>query len=96
MPLTISGIKKYLQDVPEKYYKDIKAIFLLSGSNKQEKVFFSKLFCYGTYMANCIFIHPYPKNNMNLIFRKPPKPNILNDYRRVGALIEKDDTKEQY
>jgi len=93
MPLTISGIKKYLENVPEKYYKNIRAIFLLSGSNKQEKVFFSKLFCYGTYMRDCIFIHPYPKKNMNLIYKKPPKPNVLNDYRRVGALIEKDDTK---
>lgn len=31
MPLTILGIKKYLENVPEKYYKNINAIFLLSG-----------------------------------------------------------------
>ncbi|NIP37712.1 MAG: hypothetical protein GWO07_01375 [Candidatus Dadabacteria bacterium] len=96
MPLTIFEIKKYLQNVPDKFYKNLKAIFLLAGSSRQEKVFFSKLFCYGTYMADCLFIHPYPKRNMNLIHKKPPKPNVLNDYIRVGALIERTIQKEQF
>ena len=88
MPLTIEGIKNQFERIPDRFQKGIQAIFLLSGSNKQEKVFFSRLFCYGTNWNSCIFIHPYPKSNMYLHWSKPPKPSVLNDYRRVGALPE--------
>lgn len=91
MPLTIEGITKQFAKMPKEFLKGLKAVFLLSGSNKQEKVYFSRLFCYGTYWNSCIFIHPYPKSNMHLHWNKPPKPSVLNDYRRVGALVEKAD-----
>jgi hypothetical protein len=91
MPLTIEGIKEKFSIIPKQFLKGLKAVFLLSGSNKQEKIFFSRLFCYGTYWNSSIFIHPYPKSNLHLHWKKPPKPSVLNDYRRVGALIEKTD-----
>ena len=34
-----------------------------------------------------IIIHPFPKKYMHSYFEKPPKPSVLNDYKRAGATI---------
>jgi len=91
MSLSIEDVKAKLEMLPEKFTQGLKAVLLLSGSNKQLKVFDSKLFAYGTYWNDIIFIHPFPKRNMNLYYRKGLKPNIKNDYERVGAVVERDD-----
>lgn len=93
MPITIADLKKELSKLPPHFIKGLKAIFLLSGSKKQEKVFWSNLFCYGTYWENIIFLHPFPIANMTMYYEKPPKPNIQNDYKRIGALVKRDDEK---
>ena len=91
MPLNIDDIKREIDKLPKRFIDGIKAILLLAGSKKQLKVFDSKLFTYGTYWNDMIFIHPFPKSNMNLYYRNALKPNIKNDYLRVGAVVEKDD-----
>jgi hypothetical protein len=91
MPISIDDIKKEIDKLPNNFTHGLKAIFLLAGSNKQMRVFESKLFAYGTYWRDIIFIHPFPKKNMNLYYRNSLKPNVKNDYLRVGAILERDD-----
>ena len=91
MPVTPRDLKRMLADVPIEYVHGLKAIFLLGGSSKQGKVFYSSLYCYGTYWSDCIFLHPYPRNRMRMYINRRPKPSLLQEYRRVGALVTHDD-----
>ncbi len=90
MPVTTSELTLELGRVPGEYTEGLKGVFLLGGSKKEEKVFFSQLSYYGTYWSNCIFIHPYPKKNLERYYKPPPRPHVLNDYKRVGALVKQD------
>lgn len=69
---------------------NLMAVLLLSVNNKIAKTFFSRLFCYGCYWLDCIFIIPFPRENMRLRLVKP-KPHQVNEYKRVGATVEKGD-----
>ncbi len=87
MPVTIYELKTQFQKIPQEFTSGIRGIFLLGGSRKQLKACWSKLFCFGTYWLDCIFILPYPKERMEINFKTSPSPHILNDYKRVGAKV---------
>jgi hypothetical protein len=40
----------------------LRAVFLLAGTRKQEKSWFSNLGCYGTYWNSCVFLYAHPFN----------------------------------
>ncbi len=91
MPVSKEELKTELEKVPKGFINGLKGVFLLGGSKKQEKVFYSDLFYYGTYWKDCIFFHPFPKQKMQWYYKRAPKPSILNEYKRVGALVSEDD-----
>jgi hypothetical protein len=91
MPVTRRDLRRTLDRVPARHTRGLKGVFLLGGTRKQQKVFFSELYCYGTYWNECIFLHPYPRNRMNMYFSRSPKPSLLEEYRRVGALVTRGD-----
>jgi hypothetical protein len=64
-PCTRAEIKRRLELMPQALRKDLRAIFLLGGTRKQEKSWLSKLGCYGMYWNSCVFLcaHPFQLPN---------------------------------
>lgn len=90
MPVTSQDLEDQLKKIPEQFTEGLKGIFLLGGSNKQEKTNKSRLFCYGCYWLDCIFMLPYSKKKLEVgIFISRASPHKLNDYKRVGAIVSK-------
>jgi hypothetical protein len=90
MPVDEHSIRQHLSGMPAVFTRGLKAIFLLAGSNKEEKVSKGRLSCYGCYGKECIFIHPYPRAEMTWTESRPPKPSIQQEYRRAGARLRLD------
>lgn len=57
---TRAEIRTRLERMPEVSGKDLRAVFLLSGTRKQEKSWWSKLGCYGMYWNSCVFLFAHP------------------------------------
>lgn len=72
--------------MPAKFVENLEAIVLLGGTTKQRKSAYRR---YGVYFSNKIFIHAYPKCQLERRYKHAPKPSILNEYKRAGARIEK-------
>lgn len=87
LPLTKQCIRATIESIPAEFTRGLKGVVTLGGSRKQERVFRS-IFAYGRYFSESIWLHPYPKSSMVRKYTSPPRPHILNDYRRVGAKIE--------
>lgn len=64
-------------------------VVVLGGSKKQEKTF-KKLFAYGRYMSNVIFLHPFPKKFIDQRWKTLPKPSLLQEYERAGAKVARE------
>lgn len=62
---TRAEIKMRLERMPQTTRKDLRAVFLLGGTRKQEKSWRSKLGCYGMYWNSCVFLcaHPFQLPN---------------------------------
>lgn len=86
MPLTEEDVHDALAKVPDPFKEGLKGVFLLSGAQKQIQVFRS-LFLFGVYWQRCIFIHPFPRKHLEMIFKQPPQPHVLHEYERAGATV---------
>jgi hypothetical protein len=53
-------IKARLERMPLSARKDLRAVFLLAGTRKQEKSWWSELGCYGIYWNCCVFLCAHP------------------------------------
>lgn len=91
IPVDEENIRKTLDTVPRRYLAGLAAVVVLRGSKKQEKAF-KNLFSYGRYMANVIYLHPFPRKYMAACYDAPPKPSVLIEYQRAGATITRDET----
>lgn len=85
-PLKLFDVKAVVGRLPAKFVHKLEAIVLLGGTNKQLK---SSRLTYGVYFSNKIFIHAFPKKRLETVYCSIPKPSILNEYRRAGAIMEK-------
>ncbi len=85
-PLKLHDVKVVVSKLPATFVKNLEAIVLLGGTNKQLK---STHLTYGVYFSNKIFIHAFPKKRLETNYTSIPKPSTLNEYRRAGAAIEK-------
>ncbi len=65
---TRQQIQTRLSKVPAKEIQGLRAVFLLAGTRKQERSWYSNLGCYGIYMQSCIFLcsHPFRLDRFNL------------------------------
>ena len=86
MPVSANDIETTINSLPAEFTKELKGIILMSGSNKQLKVSQSSLFCFGMYYAHCIFLFPYPKNQLVFSSKSLPPPHIKRDYERAGVI----------
>lgn len=87
LPITPQDLKKEYSKIPAKLREGLKGVFLLGGTAKIENTSKSN-FRYGTYWNSCIFLHPYPRERMEMRYIRAPRPHVLNDYKRVGADIK--------
>jgi len=55
-------VRARLESMPAASRQGLRAVFLLSGTRKQEKSWTSSLGCYGIYWNSCVFICAHPFN----------------------------------
>lgn len=55
-----SEVRARLERMPASSRKELRAVFLLAGTRKQEKTWWSKLGCYGIYWRSCVFLCAHP------------------------------------
>ena len=55
-------VKRRLERMPREQLLGLRAVFLLSGTRKQQHCWTSSLCCYGCYWRDCIFLHAHPFN----------------------------------
>ncbi|MCI5192692.1 MAG: hypothetical protein D3915_06135 [Candidatus Electrothrix sp. AU1_5] len=86
MPVSSNDIATAINSLPVAFTRGLKGVILLSGSNKQLKVSRGNLFCFGIYYAHCIFLFPYPKDQLVVSSQSLPAPHIQREYERAGAI----------
>lgn len=57
---TRAEIRARLERIPEESRKGLRAVFLLGGTRKQEKSWWSTLGVYGSYWRSCVFLFAHP------------------------------------
>ncbi|MES2570216.1 MAG: hypothetical protein V4710_09210 [Verrucomicrobiota bacterium] len=61
-------IDQKIQHIPKSYIEGLRAIFVLSGTNRQLRCWKGNLCCYGWYWRECIFLHAHPKDSIREYF----------------------------
>lgn len=49
-------VKRRLARMPAEHLEELRAVFLLGGTRKQQRCWASSLYCYGLYWRSCVFI----------------------------------------
>ncbi|MCI5115739.1 MAG: hypothetical protein D3921_13900 [Candidatus Electrothrix sp. AW1] len=93
MPVSTNDIETAINSLPSDFFTGLKGVILLSGSNKQFKGSRGNLFCFGIYYAHCIFLFPYPKDQLVVSSQSLPAPHIRREYERAGAVYSRKDTR---
>ncbi len=90
MPLSVREVEETLEKIPTRFLNGLRAIFLLAGSKKQEQTF-KGCSVYGFYYSyfNSIILNPFPRRFLTRHYKKLLKPNVLREYTRAGAIVEK-------
>ena len=84
-PVTQNDVKDILGRIPNEFLLGHEYIFILGGSSKQIKA--QKLFRYGCYSSNKVFLHAFPKILITQCFSKPLSPARAQEYEIAGATI---------
>jgi hypothetical protein len=85
-PLSVQDVERALRGVPAEFLRGLKAVCILGGSVKQDKVARSRLFRFGCYGRNMIYLHAFPRRLLCLTWKVPPAPDVLQEYARAGAI----------
>jgi hypothetical protein len=84
-PVTPEEVKRVLLRVPPDYLEGLTAVYLLGGSARQAKIHFKPPFCFGSYGRGRIYLHAFSKRLFKILFKKPPPPDIKQEYASTGA-----------
>lgn len=84
-PVTQNDVKCILEKVPQDFLSRLKSVSILSGTSKQIKAL--KLFRYGCYSWEKVFLHAFPKVLMTQSFPKPLSPAKAQEFESAGATI---------
>lgn len=95
-PFTAEDVLNTLTTVPVEYLRELRSIYLMGGTRKQETIAFSDLYCFGSYRKNTrtIYLFAFPKKLLELEFEKPLKPSRVQEYARAGAVFEMEGDKQ--
>jgi hypothetical protein len=59
-PVEREHVDRRLRKMPEGHLVGLRAVFLLSGTRKQEQMWRRSVICYGAYWRACVFLCAYP------------------------------------
>ena len=89
-PCSPSEVAEVLASIPPAFLAGVESVHLLGGSLKQVRAASSKLFHYGCYSAGRICLHAFPRVLLNQRFRSLPKPHVMHEHLRAGAVYAKE------
>ena len=89
-PFGAADVATVLDRVPREFLSGLSAIYLMSGTSKQDKVAFGNLYRYGDYWSGTICLYAFPRRCLEWRRKGPPKPDIAQEYRRAGAVFAQD------
>ena len=84
-PVSVEDVETALKDVPAEFLRGLTSVYILGGTAKQAKAALSRLFRFGCYGRNRIYLHAFPKRCLRLTYKVPPLPDALQEYIRAGA-----------
>jgi hypothetical protein len=85
-PTEVKDVAELLSRVPSDFLKSLRGISLLGGTSKQLRAS-KKRFQYGCYCnwSSQIYLYAYPRRMMKEYWGHLPKPEIVEEYSRMGA-----------
>lgn len=84
-PVTPGDVRDLLLRVPPEFLVDLRTVYLLGGTSKQDKVALGDLFRYGSYRYSKIALYAFPKRLLSKHYSKLPPPDTMKEYERIGA-----------
>ena len=89
-PLRRLDVEVAIGKLPSEFKDKLEAIILLGGTNKQI-VGANRRLRYGCYIWDRrVYIHAFPKRCLISKYRNWPKPSVLNEYKKAGALLREE------
>lgn len=64
---SVAEVERQLMNIPPPFLRDLRAVFILSGTVKQLRSWGRGVTYYGHYWRRCVFLHPYPFGRFELV-----------------------------
>jgi len=87
-PFTPEDVLEALAHIPPVFLSGLRGVYLLGGTAKQERACYGDLFRYGCYGSDRVYLHAFPEVLLECHYPRPPRPHVMQDYRRAGAVWE--------
>lgn len=87
-PFDAHDVESTLKVIPSDFLLGLKAIYLMGGTRKQEKIAFCDSARWGAYGDSSIYLYAFPRRTACLHLKGVPKPDIRQGYERAGATYE--------
>lgn len=87
-PFAAQDVCDALTSVPPRFLAGLRGVYLLGGTSRQARACFGELFRYGCYGSGEVYLHAFPRALLETYYDRPPRPHLMNDYRRAGAVWE--------
>jgi len=88
VPVTAMDVRETLTKVPTEFLVGLSEVFVLGGTSKQLKSI--RLFRYGTYARNQVFLHSYPRSQLIQFYSGALDPATAQEYEAAGAKLGRD------
>jgi hypothetical protein len=86
-PCSPDDVSSVLASLPPSWLAALEGVFLLGGTRKQDQGS-SGMVRMGAYGENRIYLHAFPRRCMERHFTHKPKPSVVQEYIRSGAVWE--------
>lgn len=85
-------VERRLRRVPAEHLEDLRAVFLLAGTRKQQRCWSSSLYCYGLYWRSCVFLYAYLFSEAQRRYIDVLRDFYLNDVliHEIGHHVDRD------
>jgi len=83
-PWSFEDVLEVLRAVPHEHLYELQSVYLMGGTASQEK---SRKVIFGEYSWLHIYLFPLPASKLTQRWKSMPKPNVVHEYTRFGALV---------
>jgi hypothetical protein len=86
---TAEDVAAVLRRVPAEFLRGLQGVFLMGGTTKQQRSYFSGESVLGCYSEaeRTIYLFPHAREALDAIWKKAPRPHIQQEYIRAGATL---------